>query len=648
MKDLVRRGRSNSATGSAPSIRSVKPVPRMSILTSVKLPSLRRQDPTEPPPNPKPPLLSLDFTSRSFLDSQIHDSTSRELLYHFKTVGTSTIISRYDPNELFVKAASIKWPRTLPSKSGKDYTDGVLIQMKNARWYGGETLLKLGANANASRRFNIPNFSHPLKWKKYGNVYWCTTSSVKGPIATLDASRGPEPLKLKIYETFHDKYDTKPMPAFKGVSVLLLDYLLITAMLLVTDLQEWMLVRKADGQSVTTDTEPGPSFAPEVPFRSDPKFRKFMYGEPIFPKLSGEGSTKAPSVKSRSKSPVGSARRPSTPRTPDSGMPRFAYPESDGLSSPDASGSRERYASMTDSEDEEDDLDTFSLVETRSTSAIDNYHFSAAEPSHNYLDATFSSSEELPPVPPLPLQYAKSFRNFSSQPSTPISGTFAPSREPLLLPSADFISRPRSSPPLESSVVGSSRDSRQYSDSLEHPRVHSIARSESVMSQNSSMSRPSSSAARRPLPRPPPVPPINSSPPPARRVQSSSQLANYPAFPKDHPTSRTQRSLPPTPGIIASPTSTSSPTNLHAGTLDTVHSRLPPITKVSQEDLTNYVHTLTSPQRDLPPQPLPSTSIYDVPPPSYNSIAFDNPPLHAQQQQQQEQTQYRRPSLPSP
>jgi len=461
--------------------------------------------------------------------------------------------------------------------------------------------------------------------------FQCTTPSVKGPIATLDASKGPEPLKLTIYETFHDKYDTNPMPGFQGVSVLLLDYLMITGMLLVTDLQEWMLVRKADGQGVANDSDvAGPSFAPDVPFRSDPKFRKIMYGEPIFPKLSGEGTSKS-SVKSRSRSPTTLARRPSTPMTPDSGMPRFVYPESDGLSSPDPSASRGRYPSMTDSDDDdEDELDTFSLVETRSTSAIaDNYNFSSTEPSHNYHDATFSSSEELPPVPPLPFQYAKSFRNFSSQPSTPVSGTFAPSREHPLLPS-ELISRPRSSPPLESSVAGSSRDSRQYSDSLEHPRVHSIARSESVLSQTSSMSRPGSSAARRPLPRPPPVPPISSSPPPARRVQSSSQLANYPVFAKDNP-SRLQRSLPPTPGIITSPTSTSS--LMHD--MNAVHSRLPPITKVSQEDLTNYVHALTSPQRDLPPQPLPSTSIYDVPPPSYNSIAFDNPP-----------SQHRRPSLP--
>ncbi|KDR67561.1 hypothetical protein GALMADRAFT_1080978 [Galerina marginata CBS 339.88] len=656
MKDFVRRGRSNSASG-----QSSHSMPRMSILPSVKLPSLRRQDPNEPPSNNKSPLLTLHFTSRSFLDSSVEDSETKELLYHFKTVGTSTTISRTDPKDLFVKMASIKWPRSLPTKTGKDYTDGILIQMKNARWYGGETMLSLGANRNSSRRFNIPNYSHHMKWKRYGNTYWCTTVSVKGPVATLDATKGPDPLKLTIYETLHDKFEQKALSGFKGVSVLLLDYLLVTAMLLVTDLQEWMLVRKVDGQSVPDLNGQGPSFTPDIPFRSDPRLRKFMYGEPIYPKLSGEGSRLSEGSSPLSPNTPG---LPRTPTTPESIMPSFTYHGSDMSSPPPSSPKATLRSVMTDTDD--DDFDDISLPDMRPRSIIaESIRFSSssgAPPSHTYIDPTFYGSESPPPVPPLPVRYAKSFngRNFSSQPSTPVSGNFPSSPEPHLLPSRFFDSRSRSTSPLGPSDFDS-RASTQYSDSVEYRHLPSIMRSDSIQSSASTSGRPVSTG-RRPLPRPPPVPPTNSTLPIARRVQSSSQLANYPVFPRSSTAPpRPQRSLPPTPGFVppspnppsrmGSPdpylsaqyirqppimkasqedlvlVGTSSPVELPDTYLTVAtHSRQPPITKASQEDLANYVHSLTSPQRDLPPAPLPSSSIFDVPPPSYNSINFSRGP----------------------
>lgn len=545
----------------------------------------------------------------------------------------------------------------------------------------------------------------------------CTTASVRGPVATLDATKGPEPLKLTIYETLHDKYDPDALAGFKGVSILLLDYLLLTAMLLVTDLQEWMLVRKAEGGSLDlADTSgQGPSFAPDVPFRSDPKFRKIMYGEPIYSKVAnGQRSRRSSSpspVRARSRSPS----RPRTPATPESGMPTFVYPESEA-SSPGPSRMATLLPSMTDSDDEDDeddDYDTFSLPDPHRASALaESFHFLPITPTtHNSAEPNYYGDR--PPVPPLPLQYAKSFvgRNFSSQPPTPVSGSFVQSCEPPLPPLhhiADLISRPRSSPPFQTVDTTDSTDngssimhggstshhddttshshshshshslSRNYPEALEHPRAPSMGRAESIRSYTSTTSR-TGAAAKRPLPRPPPVPSVSiSGPPVARRVQSSSQLANYPSFPKDTPQqpqlpqqqTRPQRSLPPTPGFDASlaaqpsspvpssssssqnrdpdytaantsfssNTSTSTSTYLRVTTSHTLtppgsesstnnsllHSRQPPITKASQEDLASYVHLLTvsSPQRDLPPEPLPSTSIFDVPPPAYNTIVF--------------------------
>jgi len=148
MKDFVRRTRSNtSAPALVSSASSVASSPRMSILPSVRLPSLRRQDSTGPPAHDKQPLLTLTLSSPSFLDSSVKDIYSAEPLYQITTVGTSTTVSRKDPVQPSVIAASIKWPRQIPLKTkGKEYSDGVLVQMKGARWSGGETVLKPAAS----------------------------------------------------------------------------------------------------------------------------------------------------------------------------------------------------------------------------------------------------------------------------------------------------------------------------------------------------------------------------------------------------------------------------------------------------------------------------------------------------------------------
>ena len=151
MKGLVRRGRSKSVVdtpivSSAPSLTS----PRIPVLPMVKFPlgSLRRRDgPNEPPVHTKSPLLTLNLSSRSFLDSSIGDATLRAPLYEIKTVGTSTTVLLNDHSRASVKVATIQWPRLLPTKiAGKDYTDGVQIQFRGTRYLGGETLLKPGTN----------------------------------------------------------------------------------------------------------------------------------------------------------------------------------------------------------------------------------------------------------------------------------------------------------------------------------------------------------------------------------------------------------------------------------------------------------------------------------------------------------------------
>jgi hypothetical protein len=104
-------------------------------------------------------------------------------------------------------------------------------------------------------------------------------------------------------------------------------------------------------------------------------------------------------------------------------------------------------------------------------------------------------------------------------------------------------------------------------------------------------------AHRRPLPKPPRESAL-------RRTQSSS--------PSTTTSTRTFRSLPPTPLLEVSEPEDSLVLGTHSGS--------PPMKKVTQ-DLTGWVHELTDPQRVLSPStPSPTAVVFDLPPPSYSSI----------------------------
>ncbi|KAF9479022.1 hypothetical protein BDN70DRAFT_895237 [Pholiota conissans] len=634
---------SDSGSSSQPSTSAMS---RMSFLPSVKIPLFRRSDNDAPPSHMKDPLLTVKLSSLSFLDSSVFEITSQTTLYTITTTGTSTTVSRNDPRRGPVKVTVLKWPRVLPSKpTGKDATECVLVQMRSSRWDLADKLLKPAANS--IWKFNVPNYSQSMKWKQHGSTYWCTTASVKGPIAIMDRGNHTEPTKITVFETLHDKYDPKALSAMHGVSVILLDYLLVTALLLVTDLQEWMLVKKFEDEpnlAPSSTSVQATSSAPDLPSTSESKLRKIFYGEPIFPKLSAtESRSKHSSSSTGPMTPV----LPQTPTTPNFGTLTMTYAESCFTSSRPSSP-RPGLPSIAGSDSNE--YEAFSLSEMRSNSPLpESVHFNSRPPSHNYFDPSFYGSQDQPPVPPIPLKYAKSFneRGAHSQPATP----FALSRELTHSPVSEGFPRTTLPPSLEETS-----DSRGglFNSSQSHPTTRA-ERSNSVRSSMSNVSQ-ATSSGRRPLPRPPTAPAAVSAPT-ARRVQSSSQLrsdAGSLLSPMQQgtlraPTARVQRSLPPTPSISPlrvqyspnSPPSTSStstpappepdahlriypasPTLLSPDSPPEAHSRAPPITKASQEDLRDWVHSLTNPRRDLPPDPLPSSSIYDVPPPAYETINF--------------------------
>ncbi|KAJ6594219.1 hypothetical protein B0H19DRAFT_54236 [Mycena capillaripes] len=437
---------------------------RVSVLSSVL--SLRRAE-TLPddmgPAHHKSALVTLKLSSQSFLDSVLKDDASRNPLYVIRTTGTLTSVLRSDPWDGLTKTAEIKWPKVIPTKGKTKETLGVLVQISDGRWQSGDTILKPGTMLSAPPRFNIPNFPHSLKWKRMGSAYWCTTSSVKGPIATFHPAVEGVPPRIRVFETLHDRHDSRPILVHNGVSILLLDHLIVTAMLLVTDVQDWMLVQKYEGDDSPPTLPPlsaSSSDLLDTPPQSAPasasQWRKILYGEPIFPK-------RTPNPRSASTTDL------TTPLpTSSKQMAKILYgdPIYPSLTSSPVT-------SMWDSEDEDEDEDVEAWRAQRGS-----YNSSVASPqsqngptrvaspssesifypngrpsSHTYIDPSFYG-EDVPPVPQIPAQYASSVSTSTSRGTTPPDSARMRTRRELPTPPTPVSeSRPairsQSTPPRE-------------------------------------------------------------------------------------------------------------------------------------------------------------------------------------------------------
>ncbi|KAF9467465.1 hypothetical protein BDZ94DRAFT_1040410 [Collybia nuda] len=572
---------------------------RSSVLSSV-VPYLRRLDIGDDMfGHQKVPLLTLRLSSPSFLDSFVNDDITKDPLYIIKTVGTSTTIRRADPWVGNTKTADIDWPQNAPAK-GKGVSDGILIQMRGARWKGGETLLRRSTMRTGPRKFNIPNYAHNLKWRRVGASYWCTTSAVKGPIAILDPAIENLPPRMCVFETLHDKYDLRPMLVHHGVSLLLLDYLLVTALLLVTDVQDWMLVKKFEGRDSELSPLEGDGAAALKSglghvSTSNLQWRKIMFGEPLFPKRSSRSSM--------------SSTSDIVPRTPTSSeqMAKIVYGDplyptlSIRSTSPDISSSES---------DNEDDHMFFSPALTRppSPSAESVYYPSSAPtaPPHTHLDPSFYIEHDIPPVPPIPAQYgtpgAGSSRGSSSRPSSSHStASTRRLRELPIPPIPALVPRPRSTPPRSMTSPGTSEERAVIS--IAH---HSLPASRRLPDPSTrSFTSPSTSQPRQ-LPRPPS--PSDSDgynlqrQAPLGRSRSQSVRSGEKWNSQHGP-----RSLP------APPTGSSASSN----NVQDRRRRRRQTLKDPDDDLTRWI---THP-REYAPAPLSQTT-FDTPPPAYNSIDF--------------------------
>ncbi|EAU90903.2 hypothetical protein CC1G_02290 [Coprinopsis cinerea okayama7 len=404
LKEFKRRGRSDSAldrpsafdksASASGSSSTAASSARKSIMPLVsRLPSFRRSDGwRQAPSHDKRPLLIMRLSSQSFLDSVVLDDTSKNTLYTMKTEGATTRITR--SISATTQFCTIRWPKTLPAiVKGKMATDGVSIHLGDARFIGGENLLKRGPKPDSSRKFNLPNYSQVLKWKRYGNIYWCTTLSVRGPVAVLEMAKDKTPTKLTVYETLHDKYDTKGVLSYHGVYIPLMDYLLVTALLLVTDLQEWMLVKKVEGRNIIVPNPLGQEGSAVETTTSDVQWRKILYREPMYRRLASETSSTYTWFTDSD-----STHYPITPTSPRSPHQVYGHPPS--------APAGESILSFTDSEYEGDNEEV--TVRPISPSMESAFYPSQSDvaPAHGYADPSYHrKSMPPPPVPPLPAQF---------------------------------------------------------------------------------------------------------------------------------------------------------------------------------------------------------------------------------------------------
>lgn len=371
----------------------------------------------------------------------------------------------------------------------------------------------------------------------------------------MDLADGQQHISLAIYETLRDKSDPQALPTYKGVSFLLLDYLIVTALLCVTDVSAWMKLGDMQDMAPLNDTNSGQELGdvPHFPNHSSAMSSGELRSVPSNTSLPTTISGVPPS-------------RLYTAPTPEASSSRWYADTPIAEDPPTMADSSKDYLTL--------------LNDTKPNPTTEAVQDSASD-CHTSVRKR-KSSRNIPSVLPLLSQLSRPTASTSSLPKVDLS-------RPLNQPTKTNIHSPQPSLALESFL------------SSEPPNFSKSSRASRSVSY------------RRPLPKPPgestPRRTQSSTPPPINSLATSSSF----------------RSLPPTPTPASAPlvevSESDESTPLVSGH-SRRHPRSPPMTKASQEELTQWVHGLTDPQRALPPTPLPETVVFDLPPPSYSSIYF--------------------------
>ncbi|EMD37653.1 hypothetical protein CERSUDRAFT_94651 [Gelatoporia subvermispora B] len=208
-------------------------------------PGSMASSPLAPPPARQTALLTLRLSSQSFLDAVITDAATKAPLYLSETVRDLTTLYRLDAGAA-TRAARVRWPPRVErrGRSGRE------VQLGDGAWRSAEDFLRPNSLGNvATRKFEIPQYPHTLKWKIVpGNAYHCTTPALKTPLAILDMPPHGSP-KLRILHSLipvaSPTGSSSSSPAsvaasHAGIALHVLEHLLASALLLVTGVQEWL------------------------------------------------------------------------------------------------------------------------------------------------------------------------------------------------------------------------------------------------------------------------------------------------------------------------------------------------------------------------------------------------------------------------
>lgn len=353
------------------------------------------------------------------------------------------------------------------------------------------------------------------------------------------------------------------------------------------------------------------------------QWRKIMYGEPMYPKKRNSSSTTPPPSEMV------------VPPTPTSvgQMAKIMYGEPIYPSLKTASPSVD--ASVSDSGEESDDhedndADEVKLPPTNlppqpsrapspSAESVCYPLTNTSAPSHTYLDPMFYNEHDVPPVPPLPLQYSSSSRTAS--PTLLTSGRSQEQRSlprppPLHSASYDIIPRSRSTPPQEDALSSS----------------HSLALSTSAPgSRRPSYNPPvrTLSMSSRRLPTPPTTAPIDTRHHVLRHSQSTNKPLNVQTREK-RMSHYAPRSLPPTPiSPVSAPVQHSdfrrASEHTHVHRQQQLQQQQPRrrMRKGSHGDLSEaWLASAHDPHHPDPAHGQ-GNALFDTPPPAYNTINFD-------------------------
>ncbi|KAL5528201.1 hypothetical protein ACEPAF_7337 [Sanghuangporus sanghuang] len=189
-------------------------------------------------------LLTLVLSGTSFLDTTISESGER--LYVIDTKGARTNISREDPVQGVAHVGAVNWLDDKVEDRPLIPRHRATIQMAHGRRYFVDEFLRR-TKLTSSRLFNIPHYPHALKWKRSGGNFKLSAAKGKAAIADLDLV-GTTP-RIAVFDTLYEHDVTHPLREHRGVPVLLLDYLIATALLITCEKDKWLAA--ANGQSTS-------------------------------------------------------------------------------------------------------------------------------------------------------------------------------------------------------------------------------------------------------------------------------------------------------------------------------------------------------------------------------------------------------------